>query len=420
MTSADVSHRDAGTTPQRLGLLAHGFASWGGGIDFLRLTASSLRYADPKLELHVLAPVRGPLVILRNLRDWIRNTLGMGATVATRPTLADLERALSGTGAILHLIDLGPRALARATEKLRLDAVLPAMVPQPTNNPPWVGYLYDFQHKHLPQFFSPEECARRDVAFGRMLDCAPAVIVNAQSVVRDIERFFPNHRARVFVLPFSPAPGSGAFSVNVDDACRRHGVCRPYFIICNQFWKHKDHGTAFKAFATLVQQHPGLSLVCTGATGDHRFPGHFEELMREARLDGVADRIHSLGLIPKLDQLALMRGAIALIQPTLFEGGPGGGAVYDAVGLGQRSIVSDIPVNTEIDDPMVTFFKVGDAESLTAAMEASLATFNGQLAPLDQAILIARGIDRRRTCGKILLRVVAEVLPFKPTVVSTP
>lgn len=403
--------------PLRIGLLAQGFVSWGGGIDFLRIVASSLRHADPSVELHVFAPMRGPLVLLRNMRDWIRAKLEMDLTATHHPKFLDLERALSGTGAIFHLIDIGPRALARATEKLRLDAMLPAMVPQPTHNPPWIGYLYDFQHKHLPQFFSPEECARRDVDFGRMLDCASTVIVNAQDVARDIERFFPNHRARVFVLPFSPAPGSDAFSVNVNDVCRRHGVCHPYFIICNQFWKHKDHGTAFKAFAALAKRHPDLSLICTGATSDYRFPGHFEDLMREARLNGVADRIHSLGIIPKLDQLALIRGAIALIQPTLFEGGPGGGAVYDAVGLGQISIVSDIPVNTEIDDPTVTFFTAGDVDSLNAAMQAALLTDNRQLEATDQTMLIARGFERRRACGKVLLRAVAEVISTTPPVV---
>ena len=396
--------------PRRIGLLAHGFASWGGGIDFLRIVASSLRHADPDVELHVLAPMRGPRVRLRDLRDWIRTKQGKASMAAQLHALPDLERAFSGTGALLHLIDLGPRALARATARLRLDALLPAIAPQASDGPPWVGYMFDFQHKHLPQFFTPEECAQRDIDFGRMLDSAAAVVVNARDVVRDIDWFYPNRRARVFAMPFSPAPGSDAFSVDVDDACRRHGVRRPYFIVCNQFWRHKDHGTAFKAFAAIAKRHAELSLVCTGATSDYRFPGHFEELMREAERDGVADRIHALGLIPKLDQLALIRGAVALTQPTLFEGGPGGGAVYDAVALGQRAIVSDIPVNTEIDAPEVTFFRTGDAESLAAAMEAAWAADAARPPAPAPAELIARGIERRRACGDVLLRAVADVM----------
>ena len=38
-------------------------------------------------------------------------------------------------------------------------------------------------------------------------------------------------------------------------------------------------------------------------------------------------------MINKKDQLSLIRSAKALIQPTLFEGGPGGGSCRDAISL---------------------------------------------------------------------------------------
>lgn len=415
MPEAVVSSTTTAPRPRRLGLLAHGFTSWGGGLDFLRGIATGLHHADPAVELHVLAPMRGPLLTARNLRDAARGLLRRSTMAAHRPHPDHLERALAGTGAILHKIDIGPRALARATARLRLDALLPAIAPQPEASAPWVGYVFDFQHKHLPQFFTEQECALRDIDFRRMLDSASVVIVNARDVVKDIEHYFPARKARVFALPFSPSPGGDAFSVEVDDARRRHGITGPYFIVCNQFWKHKDHGTAFKAFAALARQHPELSLVCTGATSDYRFPDYFDELMREAARDGVADRIHALGLIPKLDQLALIRGAVALVQPTLFEGGPGGGAVYDAVALGQHAIVSDIPVNTEIDDPLVRFFRTGDAASLSAAMAQAWAEHGTRPAAPPPETLIARGIERRRACGEVILQAVSHVMALSPS-----
>lgn len=401
--------------PRRVGLLAHGFASWGGGVDFLRMVASSLRHADPTLELHVLAPMRGPLVLARNLRDLLRARASNGSVAAHRPAPEDLERAFDGSDIILHKIDIGSRALARAAARLRLDAILPAIAPQPDASPPWVGYVFDFQHRHLPQFFTEQERVRRDFEFSQMLDSANVVIVNARDVVKDIENFFPTRRAQVFALPFSPSPGWDAFSVDIEDALRRHGIAGPYFIVCNQFWKHKDHGTAFKAFAALAKQHPELSLVCTGATSDYRFPGYFDELMREAARDGVANRIYALGLIPKPDQLALIRGAVALVQPTLFEGSPGGGAVYDAVALGQQVLVSDIPVNTEIDDPLVRFFRAGNAASLTTAMTRAWIGYPTRATYPPPEILIARGIERRRACGEVLLQAISQVMTVHPS-----
>lgn len=351
------------------------------------------------------------------MRALLSRLLGKDTMRDHRPSDADLKHALAGTGAVPHLIDSGPGALARAATRLRLDAMLPAIAPPPDMGSPWIGYVFDFQHKHLPQFFTEQERALRDIDFSRMLDRASVVIVNARDVVKDIENFFPTRKAQVFALPFSPSPGSDAFSVEVEDARRRHGITGPYFIVCNQFWKHKDHGTAFKAFTEFARQHPSLSLVCTGATSDYRFPDYFDELMREAGRDGVADRIHALGLIPKLDQLALIRGAVALVQPTLFEGGPGGGAVYDAVSLGQHAIVSDIPVNTEIDDPLVRFFRTSDAPSLTAAMSQAWAEYATRASAPPPEALIARGIERRRACGEVLLQAISRVMsvPTSPS-----
>lgn len=40
---------------------------------------------------------------------------------------------------------------------------------------------------------------------------------------------------------------------------------------------------------------------------------------------GIESKIKILGHIPKLEQIELIKNCIAVIQPTLFEGGPGGG-----------------------------------------------------------------------------------------------
>ena len=387
---------------KRIGIMAQGFADWGGGLDFLGLTVRSLRIAKPEVELHVLVPTHGAFAQLLNLRNWALRKLG-NRSVDDRPDSSHFECAFAETGVHIHRIGLGSYALATACRRLGLEGLIPAINPLPLTGLPWVGYIADLQHKRLPQFFTERECAKRDQSFLKMLTFADAVIVNAKDVVNDIDLYFPNRRARVFSMPFSPAPAHDAFSVVPEDAARRYQVRGHYFIICNQFWKHKDHATAFKAFAAIANRHSDLSLVCTGATSDYRFPGYFDELMREAQSFGVADRILVLGLIPKLDQLALLRGAVALIQPTLFEGGPGGGSVFDSIAMGKRSIISDISVNMEIFEHTVTYFTAGDADDLAAAMELAMATCELKDVLTDSSELIRAGLERRRACGEFLL-----------------
>ena len=151
-----------------------------------------------------------------------------------------------------------------------------------------------------------------------------------------------------------------------------------YFLISNQFWIHKDHVCAFNALAEL-RKTPGyddIHIVCTGATKDYRNPNYLDELNELNQSLGIYDRVHFLGYIPKIDQIQLMKECIAVIQPTLYEGSPGGGEIEDAVSLGKHSIVSDIPVNLEIDEPTVTFFECRSAKQLASCMkEAADSTY---------------------------------------------
>jgi glycosyltransferase involved in cell wall biosynthesis len=115
---------------------------------------------------------------------------------------------------------------------------------------------------------------------------------------------------------------------------------------------------------------------------------------------GLKDRVKILGLIPKRDQIELLKHCCALIQPTLFEGGPGGGAVYDAFSLGVPALVSDIPVNRELPaDESVRFFPAGDAAALAARMTEQLAKSPPQF---ERAELLATGRQRRLAAGEVL------------------
>lgn len=394
----------------KLGILGHGFIEWGGGLDFLRGVCGSLAAADPGNELHLLLPARGPRLQARRVwhgaRQVARRALGQPVANQRKPDLQLVREVLqSQSGSLrIHEIDAGSAAVASAVQRLALCAVLPSVQPFGTGlSVPWLGYIADFQHAHLPQFFSAKEIQARNTNFADMLQRAPGVIVNARSVAQDIERFLPGRAARVTALPFSAAPDPSWFSTN-EPPLAHYGVNGPYFIISNQFWQHKDHLCAYRAFSRVLRQHPGLSLVCTGETSDHRNPGHFAMLCREAQALGINRRLYVPGLIPKRDQIALLRGALAVVQPTLFEGGPGGGSVFDAVALGLPAIVSDVAVNLEIAEPEVSFFKASDVAALAAAMSARAAA--GHAVRPGAAELIAAGQRRRQACGRVLLEAV--------------
>jgi glycosyltransferase involved in cell wall biosynthesis len=290
-----------------------------------------------------------------------------------------------------------------------LDALAPSLLALPGDFPiPWVGYVYDFQHRYYPALFTAAEIKRRDDAFATMLSRAHAVVVNSQSVAADIDHSFPQANAKVFPLPFNAAPQPAWLEVSPESAQQKYGTGRPYFIICNQFWKHKDHATAFDAFDQFARAEPNVDLVCTGTPHDYRFPEYVASLRAKVAESGLADRVHILGSIPKLDQIALLKGSIALIQPTLFEGGPGGGAVFDAVSLGVPSIVSNISTNLEISDSSVTFFPAGSVQALSTAMGKARARAAAVERP-SNTDLQNYGTARQRLSGAVALQAISFV-----------
>jgi glycosyltransferase involved in cell wall biosynthesis len=401
----------------KIGIVGDGFVKWSGGLDFLRTVVSSLHATSVPIEFHFLVPGTGPRAKFKRadmmFRSAAKTLLGRQSAVSHAPSRADLHSAIQSFDVPieLHDIDIGVTALERQARHLSLDVLLPSFYPLPFEGElPWLGYIYDFQHRYLPHLFTERERQQRDSAFGSMLSQAQGIIVNAHEVAADIGRFYPGVNASVFSLPFSTAPSRKWLNLNYNETIDKYGLKNKYFIICNQFWKHKDHATAFDAFYDFIVRfgHQDIDLVCTGSTSDYRSIDYFNSLIEKLKHNQIVERVHILGMIPKNDQIALMRGAIALIQPTLMEGGPGGGAVYDAVAVGTPAIISDIPVNREIEgEELVSLFHTGDSSSLADRMQYSLRSCFKNRKTAET--LVDRGMQRRRQCGDVLLNAIDHV-----------
>lgn len=213
--------------------------------------------------------------------------------------------------------------------ELQIDVVLPSFISLGETFPiPWVGYIFDCQHKYYPEFFTAAEIQNRDLLFSRMLGEATTVMVFAQRVKEDLEKYYPNISSEVIVMPFAAIPDPIWF-VDEEEVATKYHLPDQYFIISNQFWIHKGYDTAVLALDLLRRQlKKDVSILCTGNTHDPRFPNYFPQLLDKIRNLGLQQHIRILGYIPKQHQMQIMRRAIGLLQPTLFEGGAGGGAKH--------------------------------------------------------------------------------------------
>lgn len=361
-----------------VGILAEQFINWGGGIGFIRLILNGLSSLNKEnkneLILYVYIPIQSTFEIkLKNsIKLFLNKLFFTNFKFQNNISIDSIVDSIKSVNPNIQIVYYNGREddLSKKVQHDNLDFLLPVYNPLSTNFPiPWAGYIFDFQHKYYPEFFTEEEINKRDLEFQVMLDKAKTVIVNARTVKADIEKFLRSTDARIVTLPFCPVLNLDFFKLDVD--LEKYNLPERYFMISNQFWKHKDHITAFKGFKLFLdnQTNKNIALVCTGQTFDVRFPTYFDDLKKLIKELNLEKNIIILGYIPKDDQLQILKNCVGLIQSTLFEGGPGGFAVYESVAFGIPSIVSDIPVNLEIEDETVTFFETGSEIDLSKKIE---------------------------------------------------
>ena len=358
----------------RVAMVGAGFIGWGGGVDFLKAYVAPLqRLSD--CEIFIFIPRDSWLRnAARDLRYHFRTKLlhrqiGRYSHPYTARDLVDVFRSDDVHVVVYDLYWDVISDLTKALKKYHIDIIFPTLLDLGRDFPiPWIPYLPDLQHKYYPEFFSEEEIRDRDVSFQHLLQSARSVIVEAEDVKNDLEKFYSVGNTKIFVMPYTAIPEEEWFSLeNVD--VEKYDLPEKYFLISNQFWLHKDHKTAFDALKLMHDAgYTDYHIVCTGKTDDYRDPRYFQRLLETLHKNNMEKYVHFLGYIPKADQIKILCQSQAALQPTLFEGNPGGGIAYNAISLGVPIILSDIPVNKELQSPLVSFFKRKDPESLKAVM----------------------------------------------------
>lgn len=386
--------------PRKVGIVLDGFADLSGARDFIVSFVDGLYRAKGDRDIVLILRVPPP----KSLSGRLRFHLGLADLRVLAKAKLEPLLAAGLLDAQVEILPRGDRVLQKAAARLGIDVIGPlTKCPKSDLKLPWFGYLYDFQHKYLSAFFTEEECVARDEQFGEILLGADAVVVNAVEVKRDVERFFPGFENKVFPLSLSAAPKKDWFTADIAEVQAQYGTGSRYFMVSNQFWLHKNHETVIEAFAMLYSTRPDINLVLTGDTFDHRSPTRLQDIKDVVAGLGLTDHVCILGLIPKLDQIALMRGAIAVVQATSFEGGPGGGSVFDAISLGVPTIASDIAINREIEHLVTLYFELNNVSDLALKMQQALG-----LSPArpHKAYLLNAGTERREKHGRDIWRAI--------------
>ena len=237
-----------------------------------------------------------------------------------------------------------------------------------------VAWIPDLQHKFYPHFLGKKRNFLRELRIKILLKNTDDLVVSSNDVKSHFRKFYSLKKdLRIHILQFVSIIKDTNFS-SIETLCEQYKVPREYFMVCNQFTNHKNHFVILHALALLKSRGEKVHFVFTGKMefrGNDEYIKSIREIVAENELEAC---VSFLDVIPRQDQLSLMKHAKAIVQPSFFEGWST--VIEDAICLQLPVIAADLPVNIEQLGDKGTFFNPDDEKQL-ADILVSFPTHDG-------------------------------------------
>jgi glycosyltransferase involved in cell wall biosynthesis len=233
--------------------------------------------------------------------------------------------------------------LPRALRRRRADLVHAPNCFLPLRRPcPGVVTVHDLAFEAFPRDFAPRTAWKYRTFTPRAVRSAERVIVPSEATARDLARRYGADRERIRVVPEAPA-------LPVGD---REPPAGEYLLAVGDLRAKKNLGVLVDAAGRL-----GARLVLAGLDAGSG-----------AAVAGPGVELR--GYVSDLELDALMRGAAALVHPSLYEGF--GLVVLEAMARGTPVACADATALPETAGGAAALFDPHDAGSVAAAVERAL------------------------------------------------
>lgn len=231
---------------------------------------------------------------------------------------------------------------------------------------PSIGWIPDLQHRHLAHLFNDEDVATRERNIARALKANVRVIVSSETAASHLSSGAGDNADKIRVLRFVSGLLHSAAMPARDELQARYQIDGSYLLLPNQFWAHKNHAVIVDALQQLNSAGTPVTVLATGLMQDPRQPAHVTELMEKVSQHGLTRLFRPLGVVPYADMLGLMRDAVAVINPSLFEGWSS--TVEEAKSMGKVVVLSNIPVHVEQAPARGIYFDPREADDAANAL----------------------------------------------------
>jgi len=226
------------------------------------------------------------------------------------------------------------------------DFVFPSNIPSKYKKINAASWIADFQYHHFPDGASTSVTFKAEKLISGIANNSKKIILSSNYCEKDCHRLYPCTIGNTFVMPFAVYINPQyLLEDNLGCVIKKYDLPKKYFIVSNLFAPTKNHKVIFEAMGLLKKKGVIVNVVCTGNVVDYRNESYANEILQMLTEYKIRSQVFLLGLIPRLDQLALYRSCTAIIQPSLNEGWST--SVEEAKALGKDILTSDIEVHKE-------------------------------------------------------------------------
>ncbi len=347
----------------KLGLLLVGNESWMGGVYY----ALNIIRALSKLSEESVPDIY--VFYSKEIPDELIDELRANAHVKLYPVFNQrfISRVVNAVSIRLFRYNWW---LSKRFDALDLDVIYPFLNYDKTLRTKAIKlhWIPDFQHHFLPEYFKKSEIRERDEAFERIAKHAQYLVFSSEDAKSHFNTLYPKSKIAQFVFNFS-SEAADIELLNRGEILEKYEVSKPYFIVSNQFWRHKNHRLVLEALVLSKAMQKDFEIIFTGKQEDYRHPEYVSEIFQFVKASKISNA-RFLGFISRQDQLSLMKHSIAVVQPSLFEGW--GTVIEDAKALEVPVIASDIPIHREQLRGDGYYFKPDEPKALAKLMEIGL------------------------------------------------
>ena len=228
---------------------------------------------------------------------------------------------------------------------------------------PWFP---DFQEIHLPENFSlKDKILRRLNVYIASLH-ATKIILSSKSAQKDLKKINSKAYKKSIVLKHEDILSTKIICISKNKTKKKFNIKKDYFIICDQFWKHKNHIVILKALKYLKNNNKNFLVISTGLMHDRRHPNYIMDLKKYISENKLEENFKTLGIVDEVDLMSLIKHSICLLKPSKSEGLSN--SVEQAKNLGTKVIMSNISVHKEQKEKNCLLFQPDNHVKLSKLM----------------------------------------------------